>query len=320
MTDWRSLETFPDPGEWLTVQQVARLTGQSVRTWRWRAKRAWSEAQDDGRRPLAQKASPRGGRGKAVWYVHRSLAKRLSPIADQVTKDREAMIAKYPQHLVDRALRRRVYLDRWRKLCRESSETEIDAAERIVAEAKRAEDASFRISVRSLARWWREFNRAGVEGLVDRYAAPTGIETNRSREAVEWFYDLYHCLNKLAVQTCHEMTLREARRKRWAWPSSYTATTSWLRTHDDLSLTYLMREGQEAWAHRYLPHIEIDYSKLEPGEMFVCDHTLCDFWVTYKDRRIRPWLTAIQDLRSRCIVGWHLGPTPHQDAILSALR
>ena len=54
--------------------------------------------------------------------------------------------------------------------------------------------------------------------------------------------------------------------------------------------------------------------------MFVCDHTLCDFWVTYKDRQIRPWLTAIQDLKSRCIVGYHVGPTPHQDAILSALR
>ncbi len=64
MTDWRGLETFPDPDEWLTVQQAARLTGQSVRTWRWRAKRAWSQPQNDGRRPLAQKASPRGIPGR----------------------------------------------------------------------------------------------------------------------------------------------------------------------------------------------------------------------------------------------------------------
>ncbi|MBU0717153.1 MAG: DDE-type integrase/transposase/recombinase, partial [Planctomycetes bacterium] len=33
-----------------------------------------------------------------------------------------------------------------------------------------------------------------------------------------------------------------------------------------------------------------------------------------------PWLTTIEDARSRCIVGWHLGDAPHQDAILSAMR
>ncbi len=306
--------------EWVSIDVAARKTSEPVRTWRWRAKQESDAAAREGRASLAFQGSPPTGTGRQVWYVHRSMHTLLARVVDQAVKDREALIAKYPAHLVERALRRRVYLDRWRKLCRESSETEIVAAERIVAEARRTEAASFRISVRSMARWWREFNQAGVAGLVDRYAAPAGSESNRSPEAVEWFYELYHCLNKLAVQTCHEMTLREARRKRWAWPSSYTATTSWLRTHDDLSLTYLMREGKEAWAHRYLPHLELDYSKLEPGEMFVCDHTPCDFWVTYKDRQIRPWLTAIQDLKSRCIVGHHVGPTPHQDAILSALR
>jgi putative transposase len=45
-----------------------------------------------------------------------------------------------------------------------------------------------------------------------------------------------------------------------------------------------------------------------------------DFWVRYKDRQIRPWLTAIQDCGSRRIVGWTFGPAPHQESILVALR
>lgn len=137
---------------------------------------------------------------------------------------------------------------------------------------------------------------------------------------MEFFYELYHTQNKISVATCHEVALREARRHGWTWPASYTATLSWLREHDDLSVSYLMRHGKRAWARRYLPHLQIDYTTIQPGYFYVADHTELDLFVLYKGRQIRPWLTAIQDLRSRCIVGWHIGPTPHSDAILSALR
>ncbi len=93
-----------------------------------------------------------------------------------------------------------------------------------------------------------------------------------------------------------------------------------MRKHDDLSLTCLMREGRTVWARKYLPHVEIDYTRIQPGEMYVADHTLADFWVAYNGTQVRPWLTAIQDLRTRCVVGWHLGPAPHQDAVLAAAR
>ena len=88
MIEWSGeggrLEAFPDPTDWLTVQQAARLTRQSDRTWRWRAKRAWSQAQKDGRRALARKASSStcSSRRRLSTPSNRSTSKPASPARD----------------------------------------------------------------------------------------------------------------------------------------------------------------------------------------------------------------------------------------------
>ncbi len=312
-----------DDAEWVSVETASTLTGLSERHWRRRAAQLSSQGQ-------AYKAQPQDG-GKPVWFVHRSTDVRLARCPDRVMRDAAAipLLAKYPEHLVNRGLRRNYWLQKWRRACesrRPGGATDRDLAGRIVAEAKRAEPG-LRISVRSLYAWWKRYQRLGddgtvigVEGLVDRYGSGGRGESTRSPEAVELFFELYHTTNRLKVTTCHDAVCREAKRNGWRWPTSYTATTSWLREHDDVQLTCLMRWGVDVWARRYLPHLKQDYSKLEPGEMFVADHTQLDLFCMYKGQQIRPWLTAIQDLRSRCIVGWHIGPAPHQDAILHALR
>ena len=139
----------------------------------------------------------------------------------------------------------------------------------------------------------------------------TGRAGGRSGEAVDYFYSVFQVQSGPSIRTCHEVTLRTARREGWACPASYSATWKWLQTHDDLALTMLRREGREAWQHRYLPHLEDNYRLIEPGDLHVCDHTQCDFWVEHDGEQLRPWLTAIQDARSRCIVGWHLGVAAH---------
>ncbi len=269
------METVPDPSEWLTVKQAARFTGQSVRTWCWRAKREWADAQAHGRRTLARKAKPPRGRGKAVWYVHRLLDSRLSGHLTRRLQARPALSARYPQHVVARALRRSHWLQRWRMLCaeqREEGETDRTLAARVVDEARRAEGENFKISARSLQRWRRVTQSVdsdgqvrGVEALVDRYAnkalSPNDGASNgatRDPRAVEYFYGLYHCQNRLSVRLCHQATLRHAGRERWNWPASYRATLRWLQRYDDRSTTCLLREGKDRWARRYMPHLEID--------------------------------------------------------------
>lgn len=318
--------------EWVSLEAASRLTGESLRTWQWRAQREAAEAQRRGRQALAVKAAPADGKGKYTWWVRRTFDNRLSRCPDRQSREdraREALLARHPQHIVDRALKRCHWLQQWRKLCEQGDNgaTDSDLAGRVVAQARAIERPDFRISVRSLYVWSRRYKQIGpdgqvrgVENVIDRYGSgPSEIPT-RSPEAVEFFYELYHVQKPVTIRTCHEVILREARRRRWAWPASYTATVSWLKQHDDLSLTYLMRRGGRAWAHKYLPHLPQDYEKLQPGEMFVCDHHTLDLWCSYKGRQIRPWLTAVEDARTRCCVGWHIGPTPHVDAILCSLR
>lgn len=321
--------------DFVRSDEAARLTGESARTWRWRAERESTEAARQRRAPLAVKLAGDGGR--AVWHVHRSLDARLSRFPDRATREaeqRESLAVKHPAHLVDRAFRKNHWLQTWRKLCDASdgaSDTEL--ARRVADDAKRIEGADFRISERSLFNWQRAYTRigddgqiAGVAGLIDGYgAAETGDgdgdgDGSRSAEAVDWFYSLYRTQNKLGVPLCHEATVREAKRRGWRWPKSVSGVYAWLEAHDDKSLTYLCRYGRDPWARKYLPHLTMNYETLQPGEYYVADHSPLDAWVLYKGRKVRPIVTAIQDLRSRCIVGWNVGPAPHQDAILAAIR
>ena len=325
----RARQEAGESDDWLPIDEAAALIGDPPRTVRWRARAQWVRA------GLAKLAPPRNGQGRPTWWVHRGADHRLARCPTRDTRDqrlRDALSATHPAHLVDRALRKNHWLQAWRSACeqaRPAGVTDGDLAARIVDAARQSEQDGFAISVRSLYGWWRRYNQVGadgqiqaVAGLIDRYASGELGESsaNRSPDAVDWFYDLYHTQNKLSIRTCHEVTLCEARRRDWTWPAGYAATVAWLAKYDDLSLTCLMREGKDRWARRYLPHLQIDYSAIEPGYMYVCDHHQLDLWCDYNGTQIRPWLTAVEDCRSRCIVGWHLGPAPHQDAILSSLR
>jgi transposase InsO family protein len=313
--------------DWLPLDEAAAELAEPLRTLQWRCRSSLAKQHQ------AHLSPPRDGRGKPVWWLHRSIDPRLSRSLDPQTRadqQRPSLLARHAQHHVERAYRKARWVGHWRSMLhdvRPAGLTGAAIAARVVAEAKQVEGEDFPISVRSLYLWnasmtARDAEGAirGVEALVPRYGDGGGGRDVRSPEAVEFFYELYHCQSKPTVRTCHEVTLRKSRANGWTWPTSYSATRKWLAAHDDLSLTFLFREGRDAWNRRYMPHLEIDYSVIEPGELYVCDHTQCDFWVEHGGEQLRPWLSAIQDGRSRCIVGWHLGVAPHQDAILSAMR
>lgn len=328
--------------EWLRVDEASALTNEALRTWQFRAAGEARSARKEGRRPLARKCVPESGDGKPVWHVHRSIDARLTRYpasSEREDRQRAALLTKYPQHKIHAAYRRAHWLREWRKACdtRRAGNpqsgpavSEAQLAERIIAEARAVEGDELPISFRTLQRWRKSYYATGadgevrgVEALIDRRGdemVTFGLHEGRSAEAVEYFYGLYHVQSGPTIRTCHEATQRTATRERWAWPASYTATVKWLQIHDDKVLTCLMREGRQAWQHRYMPHLEIDHTLIEPGDLFVCDHHQVDFWVQHDGEQLRPWLTAIQDDRSRCIVGWHLGTAAHQDSILCAMR
>jgi len=312
--------------EYLAIDRAAALTGESVRNWRRRAQ--WEDrlARQQHRESLAIKRA-------GSWHVARSIDPRLTVFPSKATRDerdRPGLLATYPTRTIDLAYRRNHWLQRWRRLCdrRRDGETELTIAAEVIAECRRIE-RDFRISTASLKRWHRAYSAIGadgriigVEALIDRRSATSAQapELGRDPAAVEYFQSLFRTENKLTARMSHDATVRAARKNCWAWPGSYTATTRWLREHDDRSLTFLLRYGKDRWARRFLSHVEVNYDAIGPGDLYVCDHHQADWWCTYKGRQIRPWITAVQDCSSRIIVGWHLGPSPHQDAILASMR
>ncbi len=318
--------------DWLTVEAAAALTGDTERTWQRRARWEAKQARVQSRASLAVKRPPEGG-GNPVWHVHRSFDVGLTRFPTHATRDdrqRPALLTKYPQGKVELAYRKAYWLSEWRGRCRVERGTEAAIAEQIIADAKRTEGDDFPISLRALQLWRRAHDTIGgdgsirgVEGLIDRRGNEPkggGAHEARSQEAIDYFYGLYHARQPFTVKQCHKATLAKAVESRWTWPVSYAATVKWLRAHEQLDETCARREGPTVYSKRFMPHIEIDYTVLQPGEHFVIDHTKGDFWVREGAVQFRPWLTALIDARSRLLVGWNLGRTPQQDAIVAALR
>lgn len=299
--------------EWLPLAAAAERTGLSLRTWQERAKTG---------KVKASLAPPPGGVGKPIYFVHVSSDPRLSPEARSIPD-----LSGIRLDLLKVALTRKRWLERWEELIRSNrNRTKEELARWTVAEARRAEGDGFAVSERSLGRWKSLYRKHGVRGLVPKYGSQAervgsgdGGPT-RSPEAVKRFYTLYRTEQRLPLSACHAMTRREAERRGWNWAKSEPATAQWLDKYDDRAMTLLCREGYEAWKHRFAPYIEQDYDAIAAGDQYVCDHHKLKAFVLYKGKPIRPWLTAIQDCATRVIVGWHLGPSPHTDAILMALR
>lgn len=352
-----------DPADWITVDEAAARTGLSLRHWQRiaarqaarQAARTAASGSFSSSTGLARLGLPVSGRGKPVWWVHRSIDPRLARVIDdEVRLQRDADQLREGDSAVslDRAHRRARWMHEWRNriACAHSlsrvdgrssdianlrspiphlRRTDAQVAEQVVREARAAEGHNFKISPRSLRAWWSAYNRMGddgqimgLRGLIDRYRGPhpAGETAARSPEAMEFFFSLYRTGAGLKITTCHDMTVHESRSRGWSWPESISATRVWLRRCDDLSESCLYREGGTAWARKFLRHVETDWDSVDPGQMYVSDHHQLDLWCWYQGRQIRPWLTAVQDMRSRAIVGWHLGPAPHQDAIITALQ
>jgi len=308
------------PPDFVPVAEASRLTGMSVSRWQ---KVAAANA-DKGLAFFQQI-----GKSKPTWHVSLTLHHLLTPSSLRGSVA-SSLRDRYPEHLIDRALLKKKWLDKWADGCetpRVAGVTDVVIADRVATEARQVEGQGFRISARSLQLWKAAHRDGGLDALIDRYGR-TAHETliGRSPEAVAYFYDCYRQRSQPSVAICHQMTLRESRRQNqsggagWSWPQCPSGTRRWLAQHDDLSLSFLTREGRDRWARKFLPYADVDDSMVAPGHMYVADHHQLDAWVTDGKTQFRPWLTAVQDLRSRTIVGWHLGASPHQDAIIRALH
>lgn len=176
------------------------------------------------------------------------------------------------------------------------------------------------VAARTLRRWIARYKTAGLTGLVDTRG--TGGKTvTISPAAWELFKSMYLAAQQLSAKTCWQNIcfINTDRDKHWKIPglqSMYRLVDSAI----PMPVKVLLREGRAAYDAKCAPYINIDPDSIAPGAVFVGDHHQFNCWIRHRGSWIRPWITAWLDMRSRCVVGFYITPTPNQTTILQAFK
>ena len=133
---------------------------------------------------------------------------------------------------------------------------------------------------------------------------------------------------RLSIRLVYQALLRDLRNLESGCtrPPSYSAVRSYLQQLPK-PLLILSREGERQFQERCEPYLLTDFETLAPNQIWVSDHGQHDVWVrndlfsgVSTNAAVRPWLTAMIDMRSRKIVGTAWSATPSSHTISSALR
>jgi hypothetical protein len=199
--------------------------------------------------------------------------------------------------------------------------------------------------LKRLFRRYSEHGLAGLErtpyknrGKSEHFGrAPQSIpesgEFEGLTEAGKYLAGLY-LRDNLSFLACHEAVLREQARFDWQHPPSYSAVRRWLRSWPKVVRDYARMTLQQ-WSNAHRPYATRDYRSIGVHDWWNLDHGQFDFWAyncfleewgryVFPDAEpnapLRMYLTAVQDVRSRRIVGYAFSVNPGSTAIMSAVN
>ena len=185
------------------------------------------------------------------------------------------------------------------------------------------------VSSRTLWNWYAQYRKLGYAGLVDRVRSDK--EESRflkAQPAVRALIENKYLGERLSVRLVYEALRRDWRslEPECPRPPSYGAIRSYLKQLPK-PLLVLSREGKRQFQERCEPYLLTDFESLLPNQIWVSDHGQHDAFVRNDlfsgisaNAAVRPWLTAVLDMRSRKIVGTAWSATPSSHTISSALR
>jgi len=181
--------------------------------------------------------------------------------------------------------------------------------------------AEYKIGKRSLYRWIVKYRDQGLLGLVDTRGGGKFIGQTISDEAFELFKSMYLTQQQLSLKTCWQNVcfVNKDQNKGWKIPS-VQGMYRIIKQRIPMPVQILHREGLAAYQAKCAPYIQTDPESIEPGSVWVGDHSEFNCKIFYQGRWQRPWLTAWMDLRSRTIVGWHISFSPNQTTVLLAMK
>lgn len=188
--------------------------------------------------------------------------------------------------------------------------------------------ADSRMGLRTLYRWSASAGRDGLAGLLDGRATGRPAAGSSSDPFLAEIERLWLDQRKKKISLCFEMALMKAREQGWECRSYKAAQRHIAQLQKEKpGVAIALRDGAEAFINKVEPFIRRDYSTLDSNDLWNADHHQFDVLVQVGVRTdsstgeqtpilTRPWLTAVQDVRSRLIVGWLIlrrGPQHRRD-------
>lgn len=192
-------------------------------------------------------------------------------------------------------------------------------------------------SERTLWNWWNAYNNGGPGALADkpRKDFNTSRFFTKHTEAARFASNKF--LNeRLSITMVHEAMLRDWPRLRLDAddiPPCFDTVRQFLNGLPPV-ITAIAHGGERAYKDNFAPYLLRDRSKVRANQFWISDHMLHDVWVRNVDEEtqrplfsekalneaFRPWLTAIQDMKSRRILAMVWCANPSSNSISSALR
>jgi transposase InsO family protein len=185
------------------------------------------------------------------------------------------------------------------------------------------------ISRTTLWTWYSRFKEKGFPGLADDVRSDKGL----SRFFVDYprlaeLAQAKYLAENLSVKRVHEVLARECGE---ATPKidapCYNTVRAYLSNQIPKPISIMAREGERQHHERCAPFLITDFKSVRANQIWISDHCKHDVWVRNdffsglpQHAALRPWVTAIVDMRTRKCMGavWCANPSSH--SISSALR
>jgi putative transposase len=307
---------------WLSTEDVAQLEGLTVRGIRKKIRTGKYTA-------TREVSDSRGGRGGTAYEVHISALSQSAqdqfwslssrPIAPRKTT--EINLLEYSEKAVEDY--------RSKKAMLEAAAIEVALAKQSRGSVKAARKriaSEYGYTVEHLYRLEREYARNGEQALL----RTPGLDRPNARamtpEMQDFAYREYVQQKRLKKKEVHRALQSFCAAHKLVAPS-YATLARYLDSIPKNELTY-GRRGVGAWRVDCEPLAERDYDSLDINSLWCGDHRQFDVFckVLVKGevesywRVLRPWITMWLDLKSWCIVGWHISTSPNSQTIALALR
>ena len=187
--------------------------------------------------------------------------------------------------------------------------------------------AQHKISRATLWTWYSRFKEKGFLGLADDVRSDKGL----SRFFVDYpklaeMAQAKYLVEKLSVKRVHEVLERQCTEQKIDAPC-YNTVRAYLSSQIPQPVSIMAREGETEFHKKCAPYILPNYASMLPSDEWVCDHAKHDVWVLndclageQRYAPIRPYVTAIIDMRTRALLSavWCINPS--SQTISTALR